>query len=192
MKKLVIYTLIITCFMSCTTFYSAVDRGGDNIIEDTVLVLEKALEPLQVNFSLTNKSDTNIEILWEKCNYTDFSGKAYKVFCSGTKFKEDGTINIPATIIAPGKTYSDFIAPVDALKNREQLHNYKTEMYATHPQTMNQIYIVGKDIDYTKKKELEGFIGREYTIHLVILAGLEEVTYNAKGKITEVIDLSKE
>jgi hypothetical protein len=189
MKKLVLYGFIIICLMSCTTFYSAVDRGGDNITEDTVLIFEKALDPLQVTFSLTNKTDNSIEILWEKCFYTDFSGNEYKVFHSGVKFEEDGTINIPATIVTPGKTYSDFITPIDALKNKEQLHKYKTEMYATHHQTTGQLYVVGEDIDYTKKKELEGFIGREYKIHLVIFVGSEELTYNAKGKITEIIDL---
>ena len=192
MKKLLLYILIFTCFMGCTTFYSAVDRGTDTIFEDSILIFEKELDPLQVSFKLTNKTGNDMEILWDKCKYIDTSGNAFNVIHAGVKFRESGNIEVPSTIIAPGKTHSDFITPLDALKNKEQLHERKTEMYATHHQTTNQLYIVGENIDYTKKEELEGFIGREYKIHLVVLVGSKEFTYDLKGTITEIIDLLKD
>ena len=95
-------------------------------------------------------------------------------------------------IIAAGETYTDFITPTDALINRKQLHEYNTEMWATHHKTTNQIYIVDQDIDYRNRKELEDFIGKQYEIHLVFNLDSEELTYDLKGTITEIIDLSKQ
>ena len=192
MKRIILFAFIACCLAGCSTFYSAVDKGKDNIFEDNTLIIEKQLTPLEVKLEITNKTDKKAEVLWNKCRYIDLAGKSFEVIHSGTIFKENGNVYIPPVIIAAGETYTDFITPTDALINRKQLHEYNTEMWATHHKTTNQIYIVDQDIDYRNRKELEDFIGKQYEIHLVFNLDSEELTYDLKGTITEIIDLSKQ
>jgi len=192
MKKLILYVIIAAFLVGCGTFYAAVDSGGDSVFEDNILMVEKQISPLEVGLKITNKTDKDIEILWDKCRYVDLSGASYKVIHGGVNFTEDGNIINPQTIIMPKETHVDFITPIEAIKNRERCHERKTEMYATHHQTTEQIYIIGEDIDYRNQNELADFVGREYKIHLVILVDSEELTYDLTGKITEIIDLLKD
>ncbi|MBN2443646.1 MAG: hypothetical protein JXJ04_19960 [Spirochaetales bacterium] len=191
--KIIIVCLLTTFFLAgCGTFYSATDKGEDNSYENEFLIIEKQLTPLQVSLNITNKTDKDMEILWDKCTYRDLSGISYNIIHGGVKFTEDGDVINPPTIVQPHQTHGDFITPLEAIKNREQVHSYKTEMYATHHETVNQIYKVGEDINYRNKKELTGLIGKTYEIFLVFKVDSRELEYTLKGTITEIIDLLKD
>jgi hypothetical protein len=192
MKKLIPFVFIPILLTGCGTFYAAVDSGGDNIFEDNSIIVEKHLDPLQVDLKITNKTNKDMEILWDKCLYVDVTGASYDIIHSGVKFTEDGTIINPQTIIKSKQTHVDFITPIEAIKNREQAHEWKTEMYATHHQTTEQIYIIGEDIDYRNQNELVDLVGKEYNIHLVVRVGSKELTYDLTGKLTDIIDLLKD
>ncbi len=192
MKRLMPFVLIAILLTGCGTFYAAVDSGGDNIFEDNIIMVEKQLDPLQVDLKITNKTNKDIEILWDKCLYVDLTGASYNIIHSGVNFAEDGTIINPQTIIKSKETHVDFITPIEAIKNRAQRHERKTEFYATHHVTTEQIYIIGEDIDYRNQNELVDLVGKEYKIHLVVLVGSEELTYDLTGKIIEIIDLLKD
>ncbi|MBN1524892.1 MAG: hypothetical protein JW904_10435 [Spirochaetales bacterium] len=189
MKKLFHLMLVMLFFAGCNTFYAAIDSGGDNVFENNMVVVEKKIQPLQVDLKITNKSDKDIEIVWDKCVYVDLSGESYKIVHSHVQFTEDKQIINPQTIIKPKETHSDFLLPIAAIKNLEKSHERKIMMWATHHETVNQIYKIGDDIDYRNESALKDLIGREYKIYLVVLSGSDEKTLELKGKLTEIIDL---
>lgn len=192
MKKIFPCLLLILLGAGCGTFYSAVDKGNDNTFSDNRISITKHLEPLQVTMELTNKSTSDMEILWDKCRYTDLTGKSYKIIHTHVTFDEKGNGINPRTILKPGETVNDFITPIDAIKRRETLHERKTMMWATHHETTEQIYIVGGDINYRNKKELLPLVGKSYSLLLIVQVDGEEKEYTLTGTITGVIDLLKE
>jgi hypothetical protein len=119
MKRLIPFIFIAILLTGCGTFYAAVDSGGDNIFEDNSIIVEKHLDPLQVDLKITNKTNKDMEILWDKCLYVDVTGASYDIIHSGVKFTEDGTIINPQTIIKSKQTHVDFITPIEAIKNRK-------------------------------------------------------------------------
>jgi hypothetical protein len=191
MIKIFACLLLTLMAAGCGTFYSAVDRGGDNTFTNTYISITKELEPLQVTIEITNVSTSDMEILWDKCRYTDLAGKSYTIIHTHVTFDEKGNGINPPTILKPGETVNDFITPIDALKHRETLHDRKVMMWATHRETVEQIFIVGEEIDYRNKKELLPLVGKSYALLIVVQVDGEEKEYSLAGKITGVIDLLK-
>lgn len=191
MKKLIPCLLLTLLAAGCGTLYSAVDTSGDNTFEDNYLRITKHLEPLQVTIEITNTSTDDLEILWDECRYTDLAGKSYKIIHTDVTFDEEGNGINPPTLINSGETHTDFITPINAIKRREELHKYKTRMWATHRETTEQIYIVGGDVDYKNKKELLPLVGKSYTLLMVIRVDEEKREYPLVGTITGVVDLFK-
>lgn len=191
MKKILPLLLLTLFTAGCGTFYSAVDRGGDNTFADNYISIIKELEPLQVTVGITNLSTSDMEIIWDKCRYTDLAGKSYKIIHAGVTFDEKGNGINSETTLKPGESMKDFITPVDAIKMRETLYDRKVMMWATHRQTVEQIFIVGGEINYRQKKELLPLIGKSYALIIIVRVDGEERDYSLTGTITGVIDLLK-
>jgi hypothetical protein len=66
----------------------------------------------QFSFSLTNKSDHSIRIIWDEVAYVNENGLSQRVFHSGVKYT-DRNNSQPPTIIVKGASIDDLIMPTD-------------------------------------------------------------------------------
>ncbi len=63
-------------------------------------------------FSLRNKSEKTMEIIWDKAVYVDEYGVSNKVIHSGVKYKEREKTQLP-TVVASESAIIDYLIPVD-------------------------------------------------------------------------------
>jgi hypothetical protein len=66
----------------------------------------------QFSFSLTNKSDHSIKIIWDEAVYVNENGSSLKIFHSGVKYIDRGNSQ-PPTIVVKGAKLDDNIMPTD-------------------------------------------------------------------------------
>lgn len=64
------------------------------------------------SFTLENKSDNSIKIIWDEAVYIDEDNSSHKVMHSGVKYV-DGEKAQPLTVIAKKTKINDLVAPVD-------------------------------------------------------------------------------
>lgn len=64
------------------------------------------------SFTLENKSDNSIKIIWDEAVYIDEDNSSHKVMHSGVKYI-DGEKAQPLTVIAKKTKINDLVAPVD-------------------------------------------------------------------------------
>jgi hypothetical protein len=110
-------------------------------------------------FSLNNKTNYSIRIIWDDAVYVDERGRAGRTFHSGVKYTER-TSSQPATVVPKGCSYDDLLAPTDKVFSaasgwgQENLFNGGYE-------------IDGKTVKILLPIELQG-IKNEYTFHFRI------------------------
>ena len=66
----------------------------------------------EFSFTLENKSDNSIKIIWDEAVYIDEDNSSLKVMHSGVKYV-DGEKAQPLTVIAKKTKINDLVAPVD-------------------------------------------------------------------------------
>ncbi len=70
-----------------------------------------------ISFTLQNKTQLPIKIVWDEVIFTNPEGETYRVLNSRVRYKSHGKVSDPAhhfvapTEVSPGQTYSDYIRP---------------------------------------------------------------------------------
>ncbi|MCX6222353.1 MAG: hypothetical protein NTZ69_15385 [Bacteroidia bacterium] len=80
--------------------------------EDTLIQIVWLPLSTQFSFSLTNKSDHSMKIIWDEAVYVNVNGLSQKVFHSGVKYTERNNSQ-PTTTIVKGAKIDDLIMPTD-------------------------------------------------------------------------------
>ena len=72
----------------------------------------------RINFTLTNKTDHSIKIVWDEAAFIDLDGQSGRVAHTGVKYVDRNASQPPSVI--PGRTsLTDFVLPTDRVYYRE-------------------------------------------------------------------------
>lgn len=82
---------------------------------------------LNMNFVLTNKTGEAIRVLWDESAFVDEKGVSHRVMHTAQGLSERNQAQQPS-VIAPGATLSDGLAPIDYAKWSRRGSTQKNEM----------------------------------------------------------------
>ncbi|MNK76976.1 hypothetical protein D3C87_965610 [compost metagenome] len=133
--------------------------------EDNSLNLEFGFLETGIQFTLKNKLNRSVKILWDQASYIDEFGKAKRVAHEGVRFIERDR-SMPPAIVPAMSSISDHVFPSDNAyfgASKWEIHSLlypgETEKLATYP------------------------VGKEITLLLPIQAGSETIEYNFSFRI---------
>lgn len=120
----------------------------DDFIRTSWLVTSR-----QIAFTLTNKSDHTIKIVWDEAVYVDIEGLTHRVFHSGVKYSERNNPQ-PPTSVLKGARIEDLLAPIDKayLDDSRYSAGWKQRplfaIYINEPEAFERIksQVVGKEL----------------------------------------------
>lgn len=72
----------------------------------------------RINFSITNKTDHSIKIVWDEAAFIETSGQSGRLAHAGVKYVDRNASQPPSVIPAHG-TLTDFVLPTDRVYYRE-------------------------------------------------------------------------
>ena len=154
MKKVtVLVTSLILGFiiMGCVT---SSDKGiAKYSYEDNIVKISMVPLTTEIGFSLQNKSQNSIKIIWDEALYISEEGISCKIMHSGVKYIDKDGKQTP-TVVAKGTIINDVIVPTDTQKDWD---NY-TQRY------------VGKAIRVLLPLQIEG-VANEYTLYTFSFSG---------------------
>ena len=90
----------------------AEDYEPKNSYEDDFIKIIWLPDLTEFSFTLENKLDNSIKIIWDEAVYIDEDNSSRKVMHSGVKY-EDGEKAQPLTVIAKKTKINDLVIPVD-------------------------------------------------------------------------------
>lgn len=90
----------------------AEDYEPKNSYEDDFIKIIWQPDLTEFSFTLENKLDNSIKIIWDEAVYIDEDNSSRKVMHSGVKY-EDGEKAQPLTVIAKKTKINDLVIPVD-------------------------------------------------------------------------------
>lgn len=88
------------------------DASEGIIFEDSLIKCIWIVGTTQFNFSLQNKTDNSIKIIWDEAAYIDPSGSTGRIMHSGVKYT-DRNSSQPPTVIVRGAKIDDVIIPTE-------------------------------------------------------------------------------
>lgn len=92
---------------------SIVELEGDEFqFEDSLTIFKWHVLHDRFAFSLTNKSDYSMKIVWDEAVYIDADGSSHRVMHSGVKYT-DRNLSQPSTIVARRASIDDQVLPTD-------------------------------------------------------------------------------
>ncbi|MCB0272644.1 MAG: hypothetical protein KDD46_06500 [Bdellovibrionales bacterium] len=80
--------------------------------EDSIINIYWDPSPHEFAFTLTNKTNSSIQIIWDKCVIVDEDGQSHRIMHRGVKII-DRNESQPITVVAPQGKVSDFVVPTD-------------------------------------------------------------------------------
>jgi hypothetical protein len=72
----------------------------------------------RINFTLTNKTDHSIKIVWDEAAFIDMDGQSGRVAHAGVKYV-DRNASQPPSVIPGGRSITDFVLPTERVYYRE-------------------------------------------------------------------------
>jgi hypothetical protein len=139
MKKILIFTVLVVMLTSCMS-YTGTYKVGLQEVESPKNIKEQFGETKVVNFqdqgvtkysyedglikiiwlplrtqfsfTLTNKSEHSMKIVWDEAVYVNENGSSQKVFHSGVKYTDRSNSQPPTTIVK-GAKIDDLVMPTD-------------------------------------------------------------------------------
>lgn len=89
------------------------DEGGKTyIFEDDMVQIIWLVSGVGAYFTLANKTDHSIKIIWDEASYVDTTGSNHRVMHSGVKYIDRDSSQPPTIVIRKG-TVTDNIVPTD-------------------------------------------------------------------------------
>lgn len=107
----------------------------------------------QFSFKITNKTQSVIEINWQRASFVDTSGQAHQVIHSGVRYIERDK-PMSSTIIPPSASVEDIVHPSDYVsyndgwKTRDLFHNDLRLYYGSVFSVLLPIKIKAQSLDY--------------------------------------------
>lgn len=74
----------------------------------------------RINFTITNKTDHSIRIIWDEATFIDLDAQSGRLLHDGVRYA-DRNLSQPPSVIAGGTSLSDFALPTERLRYREDL-----------------------------------------------------------------------
>ena len=172
-------------FLSCSSVYYLKDDAAGRKFEDRHIGVKQKLGPHCVRLVLTNRSDKDVEILWDESAYVDMAGKSHRVGHKDLTFDANGGPVNAAAVIRPGKTIRDFMLPIAAIKmDGKTAHEREVRIWGVTKWIAHQIYIIGRE--FKTEVELGKLIGKTYSIKLTIKTDGGKKSYVLPGKAVSV------
>ena len=92
---------------------SIVKLEGDKYqFEDSLVLFKWHVLRDRFAFSLTNKTDNSMKIVWDEASYIDANGSSHRVMHSGVKYN-DRNLSQPPTIVARRASIEDQVVPTN-------------------------------------------------------------------------------
>lgn len=82
------------------------------VYEDDLIKISWLPLPTQFAFSLENKSDNSIKIIWDEAVYVDQNGSSGRVMHSGVKYVDRSSPQPPTVVVKKAKV-DDMVVPTD-------------------------------------------------------------------------------
>lgn len=108
------------------TLMPMIEDSRSEFIEDDIVLIRTTLLSEGVSVTIKNKSNTTIEVVWDKCAFIDIGGESRRVIHGGIKLIDRNTAAQPNSMIAPGSKITDSITPAD---NIHWVSGYSTAGY---------------------------------------------------------------
>jgi hypothetical protein len=95
--------------------------GDRYVFEDSLLSATLGVAKSRVNFSIRNKSDHSLKLVWDEAVFIETDGQTGRVAHSGVKYV-DRNESQPSSVIPAGSSLSDFVLPTNRIYYREGIY----------------------------------------------------------------------
>lgn len=127
-----------------------------SLYEDEVVNIEFLFNPTHVSFTLTNKSNSRIKIIWDEAVYSGFDNSSVGIFHTGVKYNDREATQVPTSVIK-GSKLEDIMIPKDKVDWSKQFGRWMHYYILMGEKNTNDktisillpIEINGEQIDYT-------------------------------------------
>ena len=89
---------------------SDTSKTGRYVFEDELVHITWYVTAQRVHFSLTNKTEHSLKIIWDDGGYMDAAGQSHRIMHSGVKFLDKQNPQPPTVVVRGGKV-SDIVYP---------------------------------------------------------------------------------
>lgn len=118
-----------------------------------------------ISFTITNKTDHSIRIIWDEAVYVDVSGGSHKVMHAGVKYMDRYNAQLPSVVVRKG-WLSDIILPVD------NVYYVDSGGWKESPLLPNVEKYIGKTIQVLLPLEIEGIVHEYIFVFNIDRAGM--------------------
>jgi len=146
-------------------------------LEDENILIRWNPDAHHLNFTLLNKTDKTIKIIWDNSVYIDENGISNRVIHSGIKYIKKDRPQMPSIIIKNG-TISDYLYPSN------KIYFLPGQFGGWFEKPLFPSYTISKNIDM--RSETETYIGKEIKILLALEINNEEIEYIFTLKINDI------
>jgi len=126
MKRILLLLIILNGLQSCVTtqptqrfspILESVEYEGEGVygwlsFQDSIIQIKWNYTITAFEFTLLNKTNKSLKVIWEEASYIDENGQSNRIFHKGVKYI-DRSQSQPSTTIIRGTILSDLITPVD-------------------------------------------------------------------------------
>ena len=166
--------------------------------EDKVVKILWLPSARDIDFTITNKTDSSIQIVWDEAAYVDESNKSHRVIHSGVKFNDRNTSQPPSIIAAKG-SLDDNISSADSwyFVSYDEQTIYKpmgwnqNPMFPDYQNRGSTLMVIGgKPQETNFPSRVKSYIGKQVKVVLPIkIQGeITEYTFAFNIKDVEVVD----
>lgn len=177
----------------------AITEGGkDNskgyFFEDKVVKIFWKPSARDIDFTITNKTETSIQIIWDEAAYVDENNKSHRVIHSGVKFNDRNTSQPPSIIAAKG-SLDDNISSADSwyFVTYDEQTIYKpmgwnqNPMFPDYQNRGSTILLIGgKPQETNFPNQVKSYIGKQIKVVLPIRIQGETTEYTFAFNIKDV------
>jgi len=151
----------------------SIEEEGEKkyIFEDEMIRIKWFPTASVIFFSLTNKTEHSIKIIWDEAAYVNIDGLSEKIAHSGMKCS-DTSKSLPPSIIIRGSTLNEIIVPSEHLYYSSVEHKCKN--IPLLPDKMSLDVVDKKILNDQIKKYKEFFLNKQ--IHILLPLNIEGIT----------------
>jgi hypothetical protein len=198
MKKLILLVVFIAFVTSCETIYYTgsfvtslkkveASEVGKPVIKpitdgnetkysysDSIINIVWFVGNTELDFTITNKSNKSIKIVWDDAAYVDPSGQSHRVMHKGIKYTDRNNPTAP-TVVVKGTTLTDMLVPTDKV-------TYFDGYYSSGWNTAPLLPTIGTSIEQLKQAS-DQVVGKNVSVLLPIETGVGRKEYLFTFKI---------
>lgn len=166
----------------------AITEGGKGnskgyFFEDKVVKILWTPSARDIDFTITNKTDSSIQIVWDEAAYVDENNKSHRVIHSGVKFNDRNTSQPPSVIAAKGSlddniSFADswYFVTYDEQTIYKPMGWNQNPMFPDYQNRGSTILVIGgKPQETNFPNQVKSYIGKQIKVVLPIKV-LNEIT----------------